>query len=1085
MNHEIRRTSPKLHQRLDLVSAHRARESVPIEIFELCELSGPEVDPLIWLETADPAGWRSIPWGSTWGRPRTDFVLHSRFTVPVGWGDDTAADEVRLRLPIGRAGDFSHPEALVYVDGVPLAACDRHHQELRLPARFCDGTAHELVLHGWTGGVPEVMGPRRSKPPLVMSECSLERIDRAVARFEALARVALGVADQLDLDDPNRAGLYDALDAAFLTLDTREPLGDRFFESATRAGKQLRTSIDALGPALPVDVFAVGHAHIDVAWLWTVAQTRRKAGRTFHNVLALMDESPEFHFTQSQPQLYDYVRQDYPELFSAIGEQVAAGRWEAIGGMWVEADCNLTGSESLARQFLLGRRFFAEHFGPEAESAVLWLPDVFGYAWNLPQLIKAAGLDYFFTIKISWSQYNRLPYDSFWWQGLDGTRVLTHFSPTPNDSHPAWATYNAEARPVDVLDTWRQHRQREVRSDDGTAAPMLLSYGHGDGGGGPTREMVENLTGLEAFPSMPRTRTTTVKAFFAELEKVADRLPVWNGELYLEYHRGTYTSQAATKWGNRRGEFGLHNAEFLAAWARLLTDADYPAARLTEAWKLLCLNQFHDIIPGSSIGEVYQDTAADHRRIADLVSETVTEAVDALARVLPGSTHVVIVNPNPVAVTDLVFVADGEDGPDPADEAGLVDLGTGAAVREQPVDGGRLLALDPIPAYSLRALGLATGVAEAEAGSSDRTSVEVRAIAGGFELVNSRVRAVLDGDGQVVELVDLELGRSVLPDGATGNRLQVFEDRPLDFDAWDIEIYYEDRQWAPESAHSAEIVEHGPLRAAVRFERRLGASTIAQTVALRHDSKRIDFVTDIDWHERHTLLKVAFPVEVHADHATFDIQWGNVARPVHTNTSWNWAQFETCAHKWADLSEGDFGVSLLNDGKYGHDVRDNVLRLTLLRSPGAPDPEADEGRHRFTYSILPHQGDWRSTTAAVSSTVAEAYALNNPLLVTVVTDRSAAEPDRSGLPVPLISVDRPNVVVETVKWAEDGDGLIVRLYDNERRRGPVRVRIGFPFERIEAVDLLERPVSATPVERTADGFEFMIAPYQIKTFRII
>ncbi len=1087
MNHETRRTSPKLHQRLDLVSANQAHDSVSIGPFDLQELNGPDIDLLTWLEHADPDGWLAIPWGSTWGRPRTDFVLRSRFTVPADWVDDETS-LVRLRLPIGRAGDFSHPEALVLVDGRPLAACDRHHQELALPARYCDGAPHELLLWGWTGGVPEVMGPRLAKPPLVMEPCSVDRIDRDVSRFVSLARVALGVADELDRADPARAGLYDALDEAFLVLDTREPLGRRFRDSAADAEKRLRTAIETVGPALPVDLFAIGHAHIDVAWLWTVTQTRRKAGRTFRNVLALMDEFPHFHFTQSQPQLYDFVRQDDPGLFEAIKDQVAAGRWEAIGGMWVEADCNLTGAEALARQFLLGREFFAEHLGPEAETPVLWLPDVFGYAWNLPQLIKAAGLDYFFTIKISWSQYNRLPYDSFWWQGLDGTRVLTHFSPTPNDSHPAWATYNAEARPVDVLDTWRHYRQREVRSTDGTVAPMLMSYGYGDGGGGPTREMIENLTELERFPSTPRIRTTTVHAFFAELEKVADRLPVWNGELYLEYHRGTYTSQAAAKWGNRRGEFGLHNAEFLATWAHLLTGADYPADRLTEAWKLLCLNQFHDIIPGSSIGEVYVDTAADHRRIAQVVADTTADAVTALSTVLPERARVLIVNSNPLPTSDLVLLADGEGA-----DGDLVDSDTGVPVRTQQVDGGRLLDLDVIPAYGLRSFAAPGDRPDGTSViASSTASVAVRGFDGGFELVNDQVQVILDGDGQLVQLVDLELERSVLADGEIGNRLQVFEDRPLDFDAWDIEIYYEDRQWAPEPAHSARIVEPGPLRAAVRFERRLGSSTITQTIALRHNSKRVDFVTDIDWHERHTLLKVAFPVDVHADHATFDIQWGNVARPIHTNTSWNWAQFETCAHKWADLSEGDFGVSLLNDGKYGHDVRGNVLRLTLLRSPGAPDPEADEGRHHFTYSLLPHAGDWRSPgdlDGTPSATVAEAYSLNNPSQAIRLSERSSATPHRDTVtaapaPMPLITVDRPNVLVETIKWAADGNGLILRLYENERCRGPVRATLGVPFERVEPVDLLERPVAGSTVELTADGFDFMIAPYQIRTFRI-
>ena len=400
-----------------------------------------------------------------------------------------------------------------------------------------------------------------------MKPCAVVLIDQPTRDFVATARVAHGIADNLPDDAPERGMLLNALDGAFKLIDLREPFGDAFYASVPKAYAALQSGIDRAGVPMDVSIVSTGHAHIDVAWKWTLGQTRRKAGRTFHTVLRLMEQFPDYHFTQSQPQLYDYVRQDYPELFAQIGERIADGRWETIGGMWVEADCNLSGPESLARQFLLGRSFFREHYG-DVDSPVLWLPDVFGYAWNLPQLIKEAGLDYFFTIKIGWSQYNRLPYDSFWWQGLDGTKVLTHFSTTPDFGVYA-STYNAAASPKQALGTWTNFQQKELQHE------LLMAFGYGDGGGGPTREMQENIREMAHFPGAPQMRQASVKEFFQNLERDSgDRLPTWNGELYLELHRGTYTTQSRNKRANRKSEFLLHDAEFAATLASLLSD-DY------------------------------------------------------------------------------------------------------------------------------------------------------------------------------------------------------------------------------------------------------------------------------------------------------------------------------------------------------------------------------------------------------------------------------------------------------------------------------------------------------------------------------
>lgn len=601
MLHDIRWTSEKIAQRLRLVESLVYRGEEPLRPFDLLGLEGPHVgfspDPEV-----GGAGWVPVAPNSYWLGPNRDFVLRTQFRVPADWIEE---QNTALYLPIGEAGDFSHPEALVYIDGVPTASCDRHHQEILVPLQYCDAQPHTLHLHGWTGGThllrwggESTDRVRRSAERFLMGECAVVQIDQPTRDFVAVARVALGTANQLPANDPARANLFNALNDAFNVLDTREPLGQRFYSSVPEAHDTLLKGIDAAGNPLGVDVTAVGHAHIDVAWLWTLGQTRRKAGRTFHNVIRLMEQYPQFRFTQSQPQLYDYVREDYPELFQAIGRRISSGQWEPIGGMWVEADCNLSGSESLARQFLLGRQFFREQFGEGSESDVLWLPDVFGYAWNLPQLIKEAGLSYFFTIKIGWSQYNRFPYDSFWWQGLDGTKVLTHFSPTKEHGSAFASTYNARATAEQVLSTWTNFQQKDW-GEPGKIPPLLMSYGYGDGGGGPTRQMIENIDQLAAFPSMPQVQPGKVIDFFQRLEETAgERLPTWNGELYLEYHRGTYTSQARNKRANRKSEFLLHDAEFLAALAAVIdTGYSYPHETLRRAWKLVCLNQFHDIIP--------------------------------------------------------------------------------------------------------------------------------------------------------------------------------------------------------------------------------------------------------------------------------------------------------------------------------------------------------------------------------------------------------------------------------------------------------------------------------------------------------
>lgn len=1043
MKHKTRWTLQKLKQRLTLIQGYIYQQRAPLPAFRYQPLSGPEATPPVATDV-DDSDWPIIQPYDYWALPDVNFVLRTRFSVPGDWQGD-----VDLILPMGEEGIFSHPESLLYIDGQPFAASDRHHQHVRLSEAYHDGQEHLLALHGWSG-IETHDHVRRQ-----MFQPELGLVNHTLRRFVALARVALGTVENLDENDPVYTHLLNALDAAFLKLDTREPLGTAFYESVEAALPDLKSAIKGAGLPLDVTMSAVGHAHIDVAWLWSLAQTRHKAARTFYTVLHLMQQFPDYHFTQSTPQLYEYVREDHPTLFEGIRTRVAEGRWEPIGGMWVEADTNLTGAEALVRQFLLGRHYFKTHFGENAESPVLWLPDVFGYTWSLPQLIRDAGLDYFMTIKIGWNQYNRMPYDSFWWQGIDGTRVLTHFSTTPEIADTFRSQYNSTMTPFEVLGTWRHLQQKADQNH------LLTIFGYGDGGGGPTPEMLENTMIMADFPGLPRVTNERAIDFFRRLEAESGAsLPTWNGELYLEYHRGTYTTQAANKRANRESEFLLHDAEFLASLASLLDSGfAYPHEALTDLWKLVCLNQFHDIIPGSSISQVYTDSLAQYAEVSrQLQEEIIPTAIRSIQAQVDGT--LLLMNPTSFAYSGLVYwriqLAEGHN---------LITADGEVLITQQDADGGIWLAVNDIPPYSVQGFTISTAAEHPELPESLHVS------AAPYRLENAYLLAEFNESGDLVRLYDKAQDREVLPEGSIGNQFQAFEDRPINFDAWDIEAYYDDRTWYSESAESIHVKEVGPLRATLVITRGIMNSTYTQEITLHYDSPQLTFYTDIDWRERHMLLKVAFPVDVLAMHATYDIQWGNVARPTHTNTSWDWARFETVAHKWVDVSEADYGISLLNDCKYGHDVHDGVLRLTLLRSPTWPDPEADKGVHRFTYSLLPHEGDWRSRT------IPAAYWLNDPVRVISETGELTTTADQQT----LCSVDDANVVIETVKRAEDNNGIVLRLYESHRKRTQTTLRFSRPLHAVWQTNLLEETQSQVQPDDDSYTLKLTFRPYEIMT----
>lgn len=1056
MRHKQRFTAQKIAKRITLLEGLIFRKKNPLPDFRLKYLDAPSNDAPL---TADTSDWDTLSPFTYWAKAVQDFILRNTFTVPSNFD----AENIAFFLPLGEPESFSHPETLIYIDGEPLAGSDRHHQTVRIPAQYADGQPHELALHGWSG-----YGNRDGEHGrLFARESALVEIDHTMQNFVATARVALGTSNTLHENSPTKHRLLNALDNAFKQLDLREPFGDHTYDSVHAAQATLQQWLDAddLWESLPVDIIAAGHAHIDLAWLWTTQQTRQKARRTFHTVLHLMDQFPDYKFSQSQPQLYEWLREDDPALFEHIKAKVQAGRWEPIGGMWVEADCNIPGNESLVRQFVYGIQWFREHFGDAAMTPVLWLPDVFGYSWALPQIMKKCGIDYFMTIKIGWNQYNRLPYDSFWWQGMDGTRILTHFSTAPDHEGGKASTYNAAVTPDQVMGTWRNFQQKEL------SQPLLISYGYGDGGGGPTTEMLENLELMANFPGQPKVKQDTVRRFFEDMERAVKtdeengvELPTWNGELYLEYHRGTYTTQTRTKQGNRRCEVALHNAEFLATWASVLAKSyDYPHEELRRIWRKLLLNQFHDILPGSSITEVYQQAEADYAEIEASALHIRDVALGVLSQYVAGD--LLLVNPTSFSNKHVILAEDQKW------QQNIVHLADPSQISEpQIVDNGTLfsLASDSEP-YSLNGLMLTREPA--------RITHDGNVSASSHYLENSRIRVEINDKGEITQIIDHTHGSTaLLPPDSIGNQFVAYDDRPLFWDAWDVDIFHDDIAWTSEhDATSIEVLENGPLRATIEIKRQILNSQYTQRISLQAHSDTVDFELKIDWQERNKLLKVRFPTTIFAPEATYGIQWGEVKRPTHRNTSWDWARFETVGHRWVQLADTYTGVALISHDRYGFNVHENIIEMSLLRGPEWPDATADLGHHKFTYQLL--------VDSQHPYAIESGYLLSNPPLVHEPRAKQTIEDAphyRS-----FINTDFVGLIIETVKRAENDNGVIVRLYNSLNETSSSQIEVDFPLAEVYICNMLEENQQQLDILGEGHGFIVYYKPFEIITLRLI
>ncbi|MEV6944895.1 glycoside hydrolase family 38 C-terminal domain-containing protein [Streptomyces sp. NPDC051172] len=972
---------------LEVAVWHAPGEPVPV-----AEGLAAEPEPI-----AVGARW-GAPWGTSWFRVTG--------TVPEAWAGRTV--EAILDLGFDENMPGFQCEGLVYrPDGTPVKGLNPCNQWVRIGAPVEGGeevrlhveAASNPVILDYHPFLPTQLGDKEtagSEPQYTLTRMDLAVFDETVWQLVIDLEVLGELMAELPVESARRWEILRAVERSLDAIDLQDVNGT--------AGQARSRLADVLSPSAAPSahrISAVGHAHIDSAWLWPLRETVRKVARTTSNMTALLEDEPDFVFAMSQAQQWAWVKEHRPEVWARVKKAVADGRFVPAGGMWVESDTNMPGSEAMARQFVHGKRFFLDEFGIENDEA--WLPDTFGFAAGLPQIIRAAGSKWLLTQKISWSQTNKFPHHTFRWEGIDGTRIFTHFPPVD--------TYNCSMKGSEIA-----HAASNFK-DKGVARHSLAPTGWGDGGGGTTREMVAKAARLRDLEGSARVVWETPQEFFEKAEAEYTEPPVWVGELYLELHRATLTSQARTKQGNRRSEHLLREAELWAATAAVRTGSPYPYEELDRVWKTVLLHQFHDILPGSSIAWVHREARATYERVA----AELDAIISAAQRVLAGG-----------GSAPLVFNSA------PHARHGIPAGGAGPAVTE------------------------------------GRTSPTPRP-AGGFVLDNGLLRCEIDAQGLLVSAYDITADRETIAPGGAANLLQLHPDFPNMWDAWDVDEFY--RNTVTDLTEADEVVA-GEDGASVRIVRSFGASHVTQVLTLPPGERRLVLDTEVDWHETEKFLKLAFPLDVHAERYASETQFGHFHRPTHTNTSWEAAKFEACNHRFVHFEEPGWGVAVVNDSTYGHDVTRTVrtdgdrgttttVRVSLLRAPRFPDPETDQGLHRFRHALVPG--------AAIGDAVREGWRIN-------VRERRI---DGAAQVAPLVTVDHEAVVVTAVKLADDGSGdVVVRFHEAHGGRARATLTAGFEVAGVTETDLLERPVPQTAIEqREGDRVGVRLRPFQLVTLR--
>lgn len=1032
-------TIEKLAKQIGEISSLRYRDCMDIPFFLLQH----DDEGNVGERPSSKGEWKEALIGDYW-RGRDQYIwLKNTISIPENW----SGKEIVGIFDFGKT-DFctnSGFESLLYVNQFPYQGVDMNHQEVFFRQEHA-GEKIELAFRLWSGleggGEPQEQEHQ-------FKTARLAWLDPDADDLYFTSKAIIETLHVLDSNQPEYFQLLNIVDRIFKWVNWSYPGSEEFYESVKIASEKLKEELKVLEKTHPVTVHCIGHTHIDVAWLWRLKHTREKAARSFSTVLRLMEKYPDYLFLQSQPQLYEYIKTDYPDIYDQIKQRIKEGRWEIEGGMWLEADCNIPSGESLVRQILYGTKFMNKEFG--VTSKYLWLPDVFGYSWALPQILKKSGIDTFLTTKISWNQYNRMPHDTFIWRGIDGTEVLSHFITTPYiNGNSEWKyDYNGHIAPKTVKGIWDAYRDKRFNQD------LLLSYGYGDGGGGVNREMLEMRRRIDQIPGLPHVKQSRADTYFEGLHQrvrgTDEYVHTWDGELYLEYHRGTYTSQAYNKLMNRKLELLYREMEWKSVLESLLAQDwnHYPQKKLEEGWKIILRNQFHDIIPGSSIREVYEDSREEYQEASKLANEIWTDYKAEENEIYT------IFNSAPWERIDLVKI------PKTAMNANGKWVGVnGETLPSQCIDNEWNINVK-VPSLGYTTVFFEQGGFESEEG-------DFPFIVSDNGVETTFIEIKWNQNGQIEKLFDKTNNREILPENERGNVLQVFEDKPIRWDAWDIDLFYQQKMSEVTNLVKCEVIDIGKLSIVVEFIWSYKKSTITQQMYLYSNSARIDFKTSIDWQEPQKLLKAAFPVNIRTTEATYDIQFGNVKRPTHWNTSWDWARFESVGHQWVDLSEKGYGVSLLNDCKYGHDIKDQVMRLTLLKASTYPDTKADIGYHNFTYSLYMHAHGWYE-----GGTVQEAWSLNQPL---TWDRRKMGEEELS-----LFTLSNENIMVDAVKKAEEENSVIIRFHDFSGGREMVEMKSRIPIITWQECDLLENEIGEI---HETDSIKVLVKPYEIKTIKI-
>lgn len=1008
----------------------------------------------------DSGEWKDFKKGDRWFAHDSYLWLKQKITVPKEWNDKQVVFHLQAMCynseSIAIFGSYGGPpvyepkwmgfEGMFFLNGVPYQGIDNNHQIVILP-KECIGKEIEIAIRVWSGTDPKSLNRRFA---IEFNEAKIAILDNNLVEFYMLGSCVLDAIKQFPETHPHHPELYRYLDTAIKMIDFSLPKGKEYRDSVEKAFKFLDEKINEMGKNkyhIATD-YIIGHTHLDVAWLWRLHQLTEKAARSWLTVLRWMDIDPEYTFLQTQAQLYYDIKKYYPTIYEQIKKRVKEGKWSVEGSMWVEADCNLSSGEALSRQLLYGKRFFKEEFGVDTKT--LWLPDVFGYSYALPQILKLAEVDTFITSKISWNQYNRFPHDIFFWRGMDGTDLLTQFIaiPEPKPRQHWFYTYNGMMTAEVVNDAWEAFTEKDV------CKSFIHPYGYGDGGGGTTFEQLKMRQYLKKIPCIPNIKDITLSEFNTLIHKEVNErkndMPIFSGELYLEYHRGTLTSQALIKKNNRKFELALAQLENLYAYTLINNNNICDKNKIRSYWYTLLKNQFHDILPGSSIHNVYEDSKKEFEALGKNIEEDKKAIASSIFK--DDNNYITIFNPLLNERKDITKLTNC---------SSLIDS-NGKEILGQKVRDKVWFAdlnIDSFGFYSFK---------KSNVSNNEPSPFIVK----DNEVETKYVKLKWNEKGQICSLIEKKSGLELVAKDKCMNIFELLEDKPRDYDAWEFEPYAEEKTTIVTDLLGVETVSNGNTALVLNFKWKYKESLIEQDIIFYSNSPRIDFETKILWKEREKILRSAFYGNVITNKATYDIQYGNIERPTHRNTSWDVARFEVATHKWADLSDRGLGFAILNDCKYGYSALHNCLRITLLKGSNLPDITADYGEHSFVYSLVPHTGSW--VEAGVN---AHACELNSPVQI---FDNKSIENNYKK----LISVDNAFVDIDAFKISEEGNSIILRINEYSGIRSRLSMKLGFNIKSCERVNILENKINVDDsMKINGENIEFIINPYEIVTLK--